>query len=158
MREAVETYFEDFAVGEVIETSRLTVTESHLVAWAGLTGDWHPLHMDAEFAATEGPFGARVAHGPFVFALSVGLVEKAGVLGRSVLAWLGTDELRALLPVFVGDTLRVRVTVLETRLSRSDPSRGIVGLGYETLNQGGAVVMRCRYNVMIRARAGGRPA
>ena len=153
MRKPAETDFEDYAPGESVESAAITVTETHVVGWANLTGDWHPLHMDAKYGH-EGPFGDRVAHGPLVFALSVGLVERAQVLGRSVLAWLGTDELRALRPVFIGDTIRVRVTVLETRLSRSDAARGIVGFRYETLNQKDELVMSCRYNVMIAARGG----
>ena len=153
MREARASFFEDFALGDVVESSTVTITEAHVVGWANLTGDWHPLHMDAVYAREEGPFGERVAHGPFVFAISVGLVERANILGRSVVAWLGTDELRATKPVLIGDTLRVRVTVLETRLSRSTPSRGIVGLRYETLNQRDETVMACRYNVMIRTRS-----
>jgi acyl dehydratase len=153
VRETWAGVFEDFALGDVVESSTVTITEAHVVGWASLTGDWHPLHMDAVYARDDGPFGQRVAHGPLVFAMSVGLVERANILGRSVVAWLGTDELRATQPVFIGDTLRVRVTVLETRLSRSQPTRGIVGFRYETLNQRDESVMACKYNVMIRTRS-----
>jgi len=100
--------FEDFQVGQEFLTVGVTVTETHLVNWANLTGDWYPLHMDEEFAREHSEFGRRLVHGPFVFALSVGLIEKANVLGHSVIAWLGTDEMRAKLPVFIGDTLMIR--------------------------------------------------
>jgi itaconyl-CoA hydratase len=143
---------DDFAVDQVYESGAVTVTETHLVNWSNLTGDWYPLHMDAEYARNKGPFGQRVAHGPLVFALSVGLIERANVLGRSVLAWLGADEMRALRPVFIGDTVRVRVTVLEARASRSDPSRGVLSLRYDTLNQSEEVVMSFRYSLLIRSR------
>ncbi len=128
------------------------MTETHLVNWSNLTGDWYPLHVDAEYARNEGPFGQRVAHGPLIFALSVGLIERANVLGRSALAWLGADEMRALHPVFIGDTVRVRATVLEARPSRSDPSRGVLSLRYDTLNQSHEIVMSFRYSVLIRSR------
>jgi acyl dehydratase len=146
--------YEDFPVGRVVETARVTVTEAHLVSWANLTGDWDPLHMDEEWAREEGPFGQRVAHGPFVFALTIGLMEKAGVFGHSILAWLGAEELRATAPTFIGDTLRCRATVLEARLSKSDPTRGVVTFRYEALNQREETVLSCRYVLMMRVGGG----
>lgn len=147
------TVFEDFPQGRVVETGSITVTEAHIVAWANLTGDWNCLHMDEVWARERGPFGARVAHGPFVFGLAVGLMERTGAFGDAVLAWLGADALRANAPTFLGDTLRVRATVLEARPSRSDPSRGIVTLRYEVLKNDGEEVLSCRFVLMMRAAA-----
>jgi acyl dehydratase len=149
----LDVWFEDFAVGRVIETAAVTVTEAHVVAWASLTGDWHPLHMDEEWARHRSPFGKRVVHGPFVVGLGAGLMSRANVFGDAVIAWLGAEELRAEAPVFIGDTLHVRATVLQARLSQSDPTRGIVTLAYETVNQHDTVVMTCRYILMMRARS-----
>jgi itaconyl-CoA hydratase len=144
--------YEDFSLNDVFETPAVTITEAHLVAWSSLTGDWYPLHVDEEYAKEKSPFGRRVAHGPFIYALCVGLLERANVLGTAVLAWLGTDEMRATQPVFIGDTIHLRVTVVEQRASSSNPDRGVVGFLYEAINQDGDSVLRFRTNMMIRSR------
>ena len=154
MVEEKRVTYSDFPVDRVIETASVTVTETHVVSWANLTGDWYPLHMDEEWAREEGPFGRRIVHGPFVFALAVGLMEKTGVFGRSIIAWLGAEDLRATAPTFIGDTLRCRATVVEARLSRSDPERGVVTFTYEVVNQRAETVLSCRYVLMIRANGG----
>ena len=82
------------------------MTETHVVNWAGLTGDFYPLHMDHEYAAKT-QFGERIAHGPMIFALAVGLVAQAGFGEDSVIAWLGVDKMRMHAPVRIGDTVRV---------------------------------------------------
>ena len=109
---APRKYGDDFKVGDVYRTPRLTVTETHVVNWAGLTGDFYPLHMDAVYAAGT-QFGERLAHGPLIFGLAVGLVALAGFGEDSVIAWLGTDKLRKRAPVRIGDTITARVEVLE---------------------------------------------
>jgi acyl dehydratase len=65
-------YGDDFNVGDVFTTAAITMTESHVVTWAGLTMDFYPLHMDKEYAAKT-QFGERLVHGPMIFAMSVGL-------------------------------------------------------------------------------------
>lgn len=142
--------YKDLDVGREFRTSRVTVTETHVVGWANLTGDWHALHMDDEYARVESAFGRRIAHGPLVFGLGVGLVQRANILGDSVIAWLGVDGLRATAPVFFGDTVGLVVTVAEQRLSGKDPSRGVVSFDFDTRNQEGVSVMRCRYSVLMR--------
>ena len=73
-------YGDDFKVGELFETAAITLTEAHIVTWAGLTGDFYPLHMDREYAAKT-QFGERLVHGPLIFGLAVGLVSLAGIGG-----------------------------------------------------------------------------
>ena len=103
-------YGDDFKVGDVFETAAITLTETHIVTWAGLTGDFYPLHMDREYAAKT-QFGERLVHGPLIFGLAVGLVSLAGNGGDAAIAWLGVDDLRMLKPVKLGDTVRVIVEV-----------------------------------------------
>ena len=146
-------FFEDFSAEQEFLTAGVTVTEAHVVAWANLTGDWYPLHMDEEYAREHSEFGRRIVHGPFVYALAVGLVEKANVLGRSVVAWLGSDGMRATAPVFFGDTVSVRATVIEARRSGSRPDRGIVVIRYDVVNQDATTVLTFQTSLMIRARA-----
>ncbi len=105
-------YGDDFNVGDIYTTPAITVKETHVVTWAGLTMDFYPLHMDKEYAAKT-PFGERLVHGPLVFALAVGLVGSAGFAGDSAIAWLGVDNMKMLSPVKFGDTIRVIVEVMD---------------------------------------------
>jgi acyl dehydratase len=147
---AQNKYGDDFNVGDVYYTGRITVTEAHLVTWAGLTMDYYPLHMDKEYAAkTE--FGERLAHGPLIFALAVGLVSTAGFGGDAAIAWLGVDGMRMLLPVKIGDTIGVEVEVTDKK-STKRPERGIQTWRYTVRNQRGESVMVFDYKMMFHMR------
>jgi acyl dehydratase len=143
-----ERAWESFQVGDRYETESITVTETHVVNWAGLTGDWVPLHVDAHYAAST-PFGERIAHGPLTLALALGLATRLGIFGDSVIAWLGLDEVRLPLPVKFGDTIHAAVTVRSARLT-STAGRGVVVLGYEVLNQRGEIVMTFASTFLLR--------
>lgn len=146
-------YGDDFSVGDTHRTAAITVTESHVVSWAGLTGDFYPLHMDAEYAR-DTQFGERLVHGPFIFALAVGLVAQSGFGGDAAIAWLGVDELRMLAPVRFGDTVHVDVVVREKTVT-SNPAKGIQVWRYTVSNQRQEEVMRFDYRMMFHMR---RPA
>ncbi len=142
--------WEDFPVGRAITTPHVTVTETHLVQFAGLTGDYYPIHTDAEWAARS-PFKQRIAHGPLTFALAVGLMYQSQAYGDAILAWLGADQVRASAPVFIGDTVHVVATVTGSRRSK-DPSRGVVTLNYTVRNQRGEDVMAFAFTLLMRSR------
>lgn len=151
-----ERWWNSFAVGDRYGTESITVTESHVVSWAGLTGDWVPLHVDAEYAAASA-FGERIAHGPLTLALALGLATRSGIFGNCVLAWLGLDEVRLPLPVKFGDTIRADVVVRETRPT-SKPGRGLTVLGYEVRNQRDETVMTFVSTFMLKMiTESGRP-
>lgn len=145
-----QTFGDDFRVGDLYQTRAITVTEAHVVGWAGLTGDFYPLHMDREYAART-QFGERLAHGPFIFALAVGLVAQAGFAGDAAIAWLGVDGMRMLAPVRIGDTVRVEVRVKDTRVTR-DPRRGVQVWEYSVLNQRDERVLVFDYQLMFHLR------
>lgn len=143
-------YGDDFKLGDVYRTPRITVTETHVVNWAGLTGDFYPLHMDKVYAeATQ--FGERLVHGPMIFALAVGLVSLAGFGEDAPIAWLGVDNLRMLEPVRIGDTITVVVEVREQKPT-SNPKKGIQTWLYTVLNQRDAKVMSFDYRMMFHMR------
>jgi acyl dehydratase len=143
-------YGDDFKIGDIYRTPAITVTESHIVNWAGLTGDFYPLHMDHEYAAKT-QFGERIAHGPMIFGLAVGLVALAGFGEDSVIAWLGVDKLRMHAPVRMGDTIRVTVEVKE-QSSTSNPRKGIQMWLYTVHNQREEAVMTFEYRMMFHMR------
>lgn len=147
-------YFEDLSPGLVIEHSvRRTVTETDNLLISTLTHNVQPLHLDAEHAAAT-EFGRIVVNGLFTFSLMVGLSVNETTAGTLV-ANLGYDDVRMPRPVFVGDTLRVRTRVVETRPSRSRPNAGVVVFEHESLNQCDEVVCRCRRTAMMRRRTTG---
>ncbi|MDR7519979.1 MAG: MaoC/PaaZ C-terminal domain-containing protein [Armatimonadota bacterium] len=141
--------YEDLVEGEVVESQAITVTEAHVVHFAGLTGDFHPVHMDDGYAK-QTPFGGRIAHGALVLSLAVALAGMACPLES--IAFLGVSW-RFVKPVAIGDTIRVRSTLLKKRLtSRGD--RGIVHHRLEVLNQLGEVVQEGETHIMVVVGSG----
>jgi acyl dehydratase len=143
-------YGDDFKVGDLFETAAITLTEAHIVTWAGLTGDFYPLHMDREYAAKT-QFGERLVHGPLIFGLAVGLVSLAGIGGDAAIAWLGVDDLRMLKPVKLGDTVRVIVDVKDQQPT-SNPRKGVQVWRYTVRNQRDEEVMAFDYKMLFHMR------
>lgn len=144
-------YGDDFEAGETYDAGSITVTETHVVNWAGLTGDFYPLHMDREYAAKT-QFGERLVHGPMVFALAVGRVALAGFGGDAAIAWLGVDALQMHAPVRIGDTISVAVEIREMRRSSSNPQKGVGLWRYTVRNQRGEAVMSFDYKMLFHMR------
>lgn len=141
--------FEDFEIGESIETSGRTVEMSDILTFAGLTGDHYPLHVNEEYARTT-QFGGRIAHGPLTFAFAVGEVALHGWYGDAIVALKECAALRATAPVRPGDTIRVRATVAELAKARR-PEHGTIHVEYDVLNQHDTSVMSFRW-IMIAHR------
>jgi acyl dehydratase len=129
-------YFDDVAIGQEWESLGRTVTEADIVNFAGLSGDFNPIHVDHEFARST-PFRKPVAHGLLVWSLGSGLGLYAPPM--RTLALLSIREWSFDGPVFVGDTLKVRSKVLEKE-ARSRGRRGVVTWEREIRNQDGKVV------------------
>ncbi|MDE3105340.1 MAG: MaoC family dehydratase N-terminal domain-containing protein [Acidobacteriota bacterium] len=144
-----EQYFEDFTPGTVRTTTGRTITEADIVLHAGQTGDFYPHHMDAEWCRTQ-PFQQRIAHGTLIFSVGVGLT--AGVLNPLAMSY-GYDRLRFVRPVFIGDTIRTRVTIREVRDDARRPASGIVVEALEVLNQKDEVVLVCDHLLLVQRRA-----
>ena len=143
-------YGDDFNVGDIYTTDRITVTETHVVNWAGLTMDFYPLHVDAVYAA-QTEFKERLVHGPLVFGLAVGLVSKAGFAEDSAVAWIGVEKMRMLAPVKIGDTITVVVEVIDKK-ETSKPEKGIQTWRYTVKNQRDETVMVFDYTMMFHMR------
>ncbi|MER7395242.1 MaoC/PaaZ C-terminal domain-containing protein [Streptomyces sp. NPDC000151] len=144
-------YLDDLSVGTFWETGGRTVTESDVVTFGTWSGDMHPLHTDEEYARRS-EFGGRVFHGPGALAMAFGLEMRLGWKDGSAVAFLGIRDWNMLLPVRIGDTLRVREEVVETRPSRSRPDRGIVTTRIDLLNQHGDICQSGLWTVMLLRR------
>ncbi len=141
-------YFEDYEVGMELETSGRTVTEADIVNFAGLTGDWNPLHTDEEFAK-KSFFGKRIAHGTLIFSITIGLLTRLGFIEKSILAFYGIDKLRFTNPVFIGDTIKAVAKVVEVK---DKGGYGVITLEARTVNQKGDVVLTCQLKVAVKKR------
>jgi acyl dehydratase len=143
-------FFEDFSVGQETKTPARTITEADVVAFAGLSGDFNPIHTDAEFAAAS-PFKQRIAHGALGLAIVTGLGGRTGMLDGTAIAFLGIEEWRFSKPIFLGDTVHVRMTVTDARPS-SKPGSGVLKRKMELVNQRGEVVQSGIFVTLVRAR------
>jgi len=126
--------FDQFTLGQVFTSPSRTVTEADVVNFAGLSGDFNPLHIDETFAQTT-PFGGRIAHGMLVAALATGMANWLGVFEGTTLA-LMEQVIQYQGPVRLGDTVHLELRVADKKPT-SKPDRGVVIFDTDVCNQGG---------------------
>jgi acyl dehydratase len=143
-------YYEDVEVGSVFHTLRRTITEADLVNFAGVSGDFNPLHMDAEFAK-ESLFGQRVAHGILVLGIATGLRQGIGLFDGTLMGLLELRDWRFLAPVFIGDTVRVETEVVDLRPT-SKPDRGVMTQRISVLKQDDTLVQQGELVALLRRK------
>jgi acyl dehydratase len=143
-------YFEDYTIGQTMATRGRTITESDIVAFAGLTGDYNPMHTDAEYMKSSA-FGQRIAHGMLCLSYAVGQVYQLGFLEGRVIAFRGL-EMKFSLPVFIGDTLHVEVEIKEMR-EMLRLGGGMITAAVKIVNQSGKVVQSGDWSLLVVSRA-----
>jgi len=142
-------FFDEIALGEEYESPGRTVTESDIVMFAGLSGDYNVLHTDAEFMK-QSIFGERIAHGLLGLAIQSGLFGRA-TQAYATLAFVGLRwKFKA--PVKIGDTIRLRAKVI-ARKDLSEPGRGLVTLERTLLNQRDEIVQQGETDLIVEKRA-----
>lgn len=142
-----EIPFEAFEIGHSRISNGRTITETDIVLHAGQSGDFYPHHMDAEWCATQ-PFKQRIAHGTLTFTIGVGQTA-AGI--NPLAMTYGYEKLRFPKPVFIGDTIRTKVTIAEKR-DHKRPDYGIVVEKLEVLNQRDECVMACEHLLLVKRK------
>ncbi|MBB4659338.1 acyl dehydratase [Parvularcula dongshanensis] len=146
-------WLEEFEEGQVFEHEwTRTVTEGDNMQFSLMTMNPQPLHIDRH-AAARSEFGQPLVNSLFTLGLLVGMTVNDTTLNTTV-ANLGMDKVRFPAPLFQGDTVRARTTVLTVRPSKSRPGQGIVGFLHEMLNQDGVLVASCERAALMK----GRPA
>src|ERR1041385_5071879 len=115
-------FFDDVEVGQEWESPGRTITESDIVNFAGLSGDFNPIHMDHEFAKTTA-YRKPIAHGLLIWAISSGLSMLAPAMRTQ--AFVSIRDWQFKLPVYIGDTIRIKTKVLEKE-ERSRGRRGVI--------------------------------
>jgi acyl dehydratase len=134
----VGMYWEQWEVGQIFVTSGRTVTETDIVNFAGISGDYNPLHINEEYCKGT-KFGTRVAHGPLVYAIAAGQLFQLHLYDDTLIAFLGFESLRFTKPVKIGDTIHAKVTVLE-KAETSKVEQGVMKRQLQVINQRGEVV------------------
>ena len=143
-------YLEEFQVGQKIITAGRTITESDVVAFAGLSGDYNQIHVDAQYASTA-MFGQRVAHGLLVLSIAMGLTVQTGMMEGTVLAFREITEWKFTKPVFLGDTVHAELQVLETKEVRRLGGGNVI-IEAQVKNQRDETVMKGIWNALIASK------
>lgn len=148
MKLSEKNYFEDLEAGFEYETPAITVSEAHVLGFAGLTGDFADVHVDEAFAKDMG-FKGRLAHG----ILGLGLID--ALKNRCLVAFHVVAALnwqwRFVGPLYIGDQLKARLVIADKRLT-SKKTRGIITLTIQGLNQNGDIVQEGTNQIMVLCR------
>ncbi len=147
-------FFDDFVEGEEYITPSRTLTETDVVMFAAMSGDYNELHT-SEAVGKSTQFGRRIGHGLLGLAVSHGLFFRLGLVEGTAIAFLGIDSWKFEAPFFIGDTIRVKVKVAETRASRNKPDRGIVKFSIQVLKDDDTVIQSGFKTIMIRKKLPG---
>ncbi|MFQ5898255.1 MAG: MaoC/PaaZ C-terminal domain-containing protein [Candidatus Methylomirabilia bacterium] len=145
-------YWDDLKVGQVFWSSGRTMTEHDLMEFAGLAGDFNPLHVDAQYAK-DSVFGERIPHGPLGLVFALGGYDRIGLLEGVAVAFVSLSW-RFLAPFRIGDTVRTKVTIKELK-ETNRPDRGMATLLVQLVNQSDIVVQEGEHIFMMLRRAEG---
>ena len=143
-------YFEDFEEDMELTTLARTVTEADIVNFAGFTGDFNPLHTDAQYAS-QSRFGERIAHGMCGFSMATGLMVRLNILEGTIVAFYGVDRWRFLAPIKIGDTIHVLMRVVEKGESKKE-GQGMVALELKVVNQDDVTTMAGTIKLLMKKK------
>ncbi len=143
-------YFEDFSIGQQIVSAGRTITESDVVAFAGLSGDYNSMHIDEQYSSKT-PFQHRVAHGLLGMAIASGLAMQTGVMEGTVMAFREVNEWKFIKPIYLGDTVHV---VMEVKECKAMPriGGGLVSILLDLKNQKDETTMKGTWVVLMASR------
>jgi acyl dehydratase len=144
-------FFDDWVLGEELVTPTRTMTETDVVMFAAMSGDYNELHTSEAFMK-KSQFGRRIVHGLLGLSVSHGLLFRTGFLEGTAMAFLGIDSWRFEAPLFFGETIGVKVKVAEKKESRSKPDRGVIRFFLQVIKEDGTVVQSGYKTLMIRRK------
>ena len=146
----VGLYWEDWEIGKEYVSASRTITEADIVHFAGISGDYNPLHIDEEYCKKT-IFGTRIAHGPLVYSIAAGLLFQLHLYDDTLIAFLGFDSLKFTKHVIAGDTITVKISVLEKR-ETSKPDRGVMKRSLKVYNQNNEMVQDAVQAFLLKRR------
>ena len=142
-------YFEEFGIGDSSVSAGRTITETDIVNFAGITGDWTQIHTNTE-VARQGVFGRRIAHGLLGLSVASGLLVQLGFIEGTVLAFREMTW-KFSLPVCIGDTIHTEATVAKVK-AMPRLRGGLVTLDVRVVNQEDEVAQRGKWVMLIAAK------
>lgn len=143
-------YYEEFECGQLFTTGARTITETDVVNFAGISGDFNPLHTNDVYMQTH-PLGGRIAHGMLVAAVGTGLTSQLG-LSRGTMVALLEQTLCYKAPIYFGDTIHVDMEVID-KLDTKSPEQGIIVYRWDIVNQNNVKVIEGILKSMMRKKA-----
>lgn len=143
-------FVEDFEIGKRVTTRGRTISEADVHLFAGLVGDWTPIHVDEAYSRKQ-LFGTRIAHGTLVMSTAIGLFSQMGYLDEGVIALLNLN-FDSKGSVRLGDTITAHVTFAEARVSKSRKGAGVVTFRFEVVNQNDETIETGTMTVLMKAR------
>lgn len=144
-------FFDEFVVGEEYVSPSRTLTETDIVLFAAMSGDYNELHTSEAFGK-ETQFGKRIGHGLLGLAVSHGLFFRLGLVEGTAIAFLGIESWNFEAPFFIGDTIRVKVRVAGKKESKSKPDRGVVKFFFEIIKEPGQRIQSGYKSIMIKRK------
>jgi acyl dehydratase len=144
-------FFEDFVLDEEFLTPSRTLTETDVVMFAAMSGDYNELHTSEAFMKST-QFGKRIGHGLLGLAVSHGLFFRLGLVEGTAIAFLGIESWKFEAPFFLGDTIRVKIKVAEKRPSQSKPDRGVIKFFFQVIKEDGTAIQSGYKTIMIRRK------
>jgi acyl dehydratase len=148
--------YDDMKVGDRFRGTGRTISETDLSLSCMLTGDWHPIHADEEFAKKT-TIGKRILHGPFGILIVMGMATHLPEFADEVIAATGIQEWHYRAPIVVGDTLHTETEIIAKRIT-SDGKRAIIERSFKLVNQDGKVIQEGRAGAMVRLTTQGAKA
>ena len=141
--------FDEFNVGDKIETSYRKITKEDVLTFAKLSGDNNPLHIDEEFAKGT-IFGRQIAHGMLTASIVTGLAAELGIFEGTVIAFMGV-EAKFLAPVYFDDSIKTEIIVDEKK-DANKVDRDVAVFLCRAINQDDTVVAECRWTIMLKRK------
>ena len=139
--------YDEFEIGKEYVSPRRTVTEADIQQFAGLSGDYNPLHTDDIFIKEKTPYSGRIAHGALTFAMATGLSFQEGLTRGTTIGFLGVD-ITFVAPVMAGDTIYQVSKCIDKRETKK-PGRGVVSIQRDVFNQRNECVLKQVCKVMV---------
>lgn len=142
-------YFDELQVGDEFITPSRTLTETDVVTFAAMSGDYNEIHTSEE-VARKNQFGRRLVHGLLGLAVSHGLLFRLALLDGTAVAFLEIKDWKFTAPIFIGDTVKAKVIIEDKRASRSKPEQGIVWFRVQLINQDGVITQEGIKTIMMK--------
>ena len=142
-------YLEDYEIGREYTSQGRTITEADVANFAGVSGDFNPLHTDEEFGKAN-QFGKRIAHGALGFIISNGLNNQMGIAEGTTIAFIECT-VKYTAPLLIGDTVHIVVIPTEV-IHSSKPGKGILKQLVKLVNQDERVIMESNQTLMVKSR------